>query len=80
MVFAELLRGGERGIRPGGDVGVYVCPQTKNGTDLLVRVVLEKGKMRSAEDGRSLAMFRLQTYDGELEKYSFHWLWANEDE
>jgi hypothetical protein len=80
MVFAELLRGGKRGIRPAGDVGVYVCPQTKNGTDLLVKVVLENGKMRSTEDGISLAIFKLQTYDGKLEKYYFLCLWADEDE
>ena len=66
MVFEKLQRGAELGIRPTGDVGVYFCPETQRGTDVLVRMVLEKGKTKMAEGGKSFATFRLRTYNSEF--------------
>ncbi|KAH8622152.1 hypothetical protein IG631_23258 [Alternaria alternata] len=66
MVFAKLQLAAELGIRPTGDVGVYFCPETQKGTDLLVRMVLEKGKTKMAEEGKSFATFRLRTYNSEF--------------
>jgi hypothetical protein len=67
MVFAELQHGAARGIRPAGDVGVYACPQTgKSGIELLIRMVLAKGTVRSVEDGKGFALFKFQTYRGKL--------------
>lgn len=71
MVFAKLQRAAEMGIRPTGDAGVYFCLETQKGTDILVRMVLDKGKMKSAEGGRTFATFRLQTYNSEFRSYVF---------
>ena len=67
MMFAELQHGAALGIRPAGEEGVYACPQTeRRGTELLLRMRVVKGEMRSAEDGRSFAMFKFQTFDSEF--------------
>jgi hypothetical protein len=71
MVFAKLQRAAELGVRPTGDAGVYFCLETQKGTDILVRMVLDKGKMKSAEGGRTFATFRLQTYNSEFRSYVF---------
>jgi hypothetical protein len=66
IVLAKLQHG-ERGIRPAGDAAVYLCPETKNGTSLLLRLVIEKDKVKSADNGRTFAIFQLQTYDSKFE-------------
>jgi len=67
MMFAELQHGAARGIHPAGDEGVYACPRTeRSSTELLLRMRLVRGEMRSEDDGRGFAMFKFQTFDSEF--------------